>query len=228
MFSLSCCLPHTILSKHPSIKAMFLIWCQAEFLREPSAKACALRMMRFDAWHLMKESQRKGEKKTGWQTDTQMLKEKKNPMENKELKLLNVGGRFGLGAFFFFFFSFSTISSWPQVSTPHSLWGVFFPPQPLIGYLNRSRSTLVFSSLSAVHQKKKKKLVAEGGGLIPARGATKPLQPQTLPRSFPVVWKSARSEQTGSATGIIMASSAYVQTKNPESCFSHNNSGFKI
>ena len=58
--------------------------------------------MRFDAWHLMKESQRKGEKKTGWQTDTQMLKEKKNPMENKELKLLNVGGRFGLGAFFFF------------------------------------------------------------------------------------------------------------------------------
>lgn len=86
-------------------------------------------------------------------------------MENKELKLLNVGGRFGLGAFFFFFFfSFSTISSWPQVSTPHSLWGVFFPPQPLIGYLNRSRSTLVFSSLSAVHQKKKKKAGGRGRG----------------------------------------------------------------
>lgn len=84
----------------------------------------------------------------------------------------------------------------------------------------------MFSSLSAVHPKKK--LVAEGGGLIPARGATKPLQPQTMLLSFPVVWKSAQAEQRGSATGIIMASSASVQTKIQRAGFSHNNSGFKI
>lgn len=40
-----------VLPKHVSIKAMFLIWCQAEFLRENIAKACALHMMWFDAWH---------------------------------------------------------------------------------------------------------------------------------------------------------------------------------
>lgn len=42
MFCLSFSLPYTVLSKHLSIKANS--W-------ESSAKACALRMMWFDAWH---------------------------------------------------------------------------------------------------------------------------------------------------------------------------------